>query len=333
MKTVSFGIANYCVSCRAHCRYCLLSSCGRAEGVSYSDGIVFARRMLDELSEKKPELSSSYYIGYCMDTPELFAYIDFCREYHSPGARFLQMNGFAFRDAKKLQALMNGIRDSGVQLIDLTFYGTEDYHDRFAGRTGDFRFLLQMLAAANQAGLPVNISVPLIRENLDQMAELRCFLSFSRVEKYAYFLPHSKGRGKLLQDQRITKQEFDLLPEEIKRSFQTVRHMTEAEWLSSCDFAEPEKRNLTLVLTLDNLPRFNSMSAEEILMELEALDDRFLAQMPSARELAARYGNPQNQQLFRFRDLLLKWQQEYIAETGNRIFDMHDETHHFSVHM
>ena len=74
------------------------------------------------------------------------------------------------------------------------------------------------------------------------------------------------------------------------------------------------------------------MTGEDILKELEALDDRYLAQMLTARELAARYGNPQNEQLFRFRDLLLKWQQEYIAETGNSIYDMHDETHHFSVH-
>ena len=45
------------------------------------------------------------------------------------------------------------------------------------------------------------------------------------------------------------------------------------------------------------------------------------------------YGNPENQQLFRIRDLALIWQQRYIAETGNRIYDMHDETHSFSVHL
>lgn len=332
MKTVSFGIANYCVPCQAHCRYCLLSSRGCAAGVDFWDGLTFARRVLGEFSEKRPDLSCYYYIGYCMDTPQLMAYIAFCREYHSPGARFLQMNGFAFRSASELQALMCGIRESGVQLIDLTFYGTEEYHDRFAGRTGDFSFLLQMLAAANQAGLPVNISIPLLRENLDQMMDLRRILSAHQAEKFAYFLPHSKGRGKLLQSQRITKREFDLLPEEIRRSFQTVKHQTEAAWIASGDMPEPEKRNLTLVLTPENLPRFGRMSAEEILSEMETLDDSYLMQIPPARELAKRYGDPKNEQIFRLRDLLLKWQQAYIAESGYKVFDMRDETHHFSVH-
>ena len=50
-------------------------------------------------------------------------------------------------------------------------------------------------------------------------------------------------------------------------------------------------------------------------------------------ELAAKYGDPGNEQLFRIRDLVLKWQQRFIADTGNTIYDMHDESHHFSVHM
>ena len=78
----------------------------------------------------------------CMDTPDLPGYIQFCREHHSPGAGFLQMNGFAFREEKELQELMLRIRKNGVELIDLTFYGNEEYHDRFAGRNGDYGFLI-----------------------------------------------------------------------------------------------------------------------------------------------------------------------------------------------
>ena len=71
----------------------------------------------------------------------------------------------------------------------------------------------------------------------------------------------------------------------------------------------------------------------ETLAELEAMDDRYLQEMPPVQELARMYGDPQNQQLFRIRDLALIWQQRHIAETGNRIYDMHDETHSFSVHL
>jgi len=33
----------------------------------------------------------------------------------------------------------------------------------------------------------------------------------------------------------------------------------------------------------------------------------------------------------RFRDLYLEWQQRYIFEHGLDVWDMNDETHHFSV--
>ena len=333
MKTVSFSITNYCVPCHAHCRYCLLSSCGQVSGVSYRQSTQFAHRVLAELSEKKPDIRGSFYIGYCMDTPDLWDYIRFSREHHSPAAGFLQMNGFAFREEKELLTLMHGIREEGVELIDLTFYGTEEYHNRFAGRKDDFRFVVRMLAAAVHEGLPVNISIPVLRENLNQMEELRAFLDYYPVSKYSYFLPHSKGRGITLQDQRITREEFGSLPAEIRSAFSKTPHLTEAEWLEAGEWKQLGKRNLTLVLTKDNIPFFESMNAEEIVSYLEDLDHRYLSKLPEIAELAERYGNPDNHQLFRFRDLLLKWQQRFIADTGNTIYDMHDETHHFSVHI
>ena len=333
MQTVSFSIANYCVPCHAHCRYCLLSSCGKATGTEQKTGMAFAERIMHELSEARPDLTVSYYFGYCMDTPDLPDYIRFCRKHHAPGASFLQMNGFAFRSRQELHRLMNAICENGVELIDLTFFGTEEYHDRFAGREGDFSFLMEMLNASKEADLSVNISIPLLRENLNQMPELHRFLAERGVRNFSFFLPHSKGRGRMIQNQRITRQEYDKLPEDIRNAFVRVKHMTEAEWLASGEIIDLEKRNLTLVLTPENMKKMKELSATEILNELESMDDRYLHRMLSARELARRYGDPANQQLFRLRDLLLKWQQQYIADTGNTLYDMHDETHHFSVHM
>ncbi len=292
----------------------------------------FADRVLRELADARPDLSASYYIGYCMDTPDLSEYIRFRMEHLCPSADFLQMNGFAFREEQEVQRLMDSVRENGVRWIDLTFYGTEAYHDRFAGRKGDFRYLLQMLDAADRAGLSVCASIPLIRENLGQMPELRRMLNETPVQRFSYFLPHSKGRGRSIGDQRITRQEFEALPDEIRASFQRTKHMTEAEWLASGEIVDPQKRNLTLVLTKENAERWNAAPAESILKELEELDDRYLEEMPAAEELAARYGDPFGQKFFKLRDLLLVWQQRFIGETGNTLYDMHDETHHFSVH-
>ncbi len=331
MKTTSIGIANYCVPCHAHCRYCLLSSCNKTTGVEYNRSARLADRVIGELKEQKPDIPAFFYIGYCMDTPELTDYIDFSRVHNSPSASFLQMNGFAFRTDKELEYLLRSVSDAGVELIDLTIYGLNEYHDRFAGRYGDFEFMSAMLKAANKCKLPVNISIPLIRENLSQMDELSDMLSAYEVSKKTYFLPHSKGRGRSLQEQRITKDEFDRLSPEIKSSFTRIAHYTESEWLER-GMSTPTKRTLTAVLSEENIDRFEKMSAADICALLEQMDDRYLQAMPSADELAERYGNPGNTQLFRERDLLLKWQQMYIDDTGKTIYDMHDETHHFSVH-
>ena len=88
-----------------------------------------------------------------------------------------------------------------------------------------------------------------------------------------------------------------------------------------------------IVLTPDNIMHFEGMGAGDIVEEIEALDDEFIKQVPLIRELAERFGRKDNDQLYRLRDLTLRWQQEYIAEVGNTIYDMHDEPHHFSVHI
>ena len=333
MKTTSFWIANYCVPCHAFCRYCLLASCGKATSVDYKAGEALAGRIMREMKDARPDLVCGYYLGYCMDTPDLPEFLSFSREHQAPAAKFLQMNGFAFREDQKLAELMKSIRENGVELIDLTFYGMEEYHDRFAGRKGDFRFLLRMLEEAGKAGLQVNVSIPLIRENLSQMPELYKTLTAYPLSRCACFLPHTKGRGRSLPEQRITRQEFEQLPEEIRKTFAKTKHMTESEWIASDEMTEAEKRNLTLVLTPENFEKYSRMSAAEILSELEEMDDRSLKEIPPVQELARMYGDPENQQLFRIRDLALIWQQRYIAETGNRIYDMHDETHSFSVHI
>lgn len=105
MIVTSFAIANYCVPCSTHCRHCLLSSCGKATGIDYETGIKFADRILKEIEEKMPDLSASFYIGYCMDTPHLTDFIRFARRHNSPAAEFLQMNGFNYRTPSSLITL------------------------------------------------------------------------------------------------------------------------------------------------------------------------------------------------------------------------------------
>lgn len=330
MKTTALGIENLCVPCHAHCRYCLLSSCGKAEGVDYARGKKFAERLLNEAERLQTEYHVYYYIGYCMDDENLLDYIRFSQKYNAPSARFLQLNGLRFRSEQETEELICAISKAGVETIDLTFYGTKDYHDRFAGRPGDFDFLTCILRSAVKCGLNIHASCPLHKENIDQAERLLELLTGYCGENISFFLPHGKGRGHTLDSLRLTLEDQELLSESIKNHLGICR--TEQEWITGFCGHEPQSRVLTLVLRPDNIDLLEQMTLAEIVKYLETMDDQYYAALPSTVGLLEQYGNKSGTRLYRrFRDLHLEWQQKYLAESGRNVWDMNDETHHFSI--
>lgn len=330
MKTVSLGIENLCVPCHSHCRYCLLSSCGSISGVDYERGKQFAARLFQEAREKRTDLHVFHYIGYCMDCEYLKDYIEFSQKIDSPASDFLQMNGLKLRNEAETEQLVLELTAAGIKLIDLTFYGLKNYHDQFAGRNGDFDYLVRTLRSAERNGLNTQISVPVTKENLQQIDELLNELEKTCSGKIVLFLPHSKGRGSNLSHLRLEAQDLALLSEKAAAKLSNCR--SEGEWLAERNFEMPTRRTLTLALTPEQLAWLETMKLEEILDYLEELDDQYYRSIPSVEELADRYGNPSGTRLYRrFRDLHLEWQQKYISEHGFELWDMNDETHHFSV--
>ena len=79
--------------------------------------------------------------------------------------------------------------------IDLTFYGNREYHDRFAGRPGDFDYLLRVLDIANEIGLDVQLGMPLTGENASQATELLNIWDNHKSVRRSLFIPHREGRG------------------------------------------------------------------------------------------------------------------------------------------
>lgn len=330
MKTTAIGIENLCVPCHAFCRYCLLSSTGKATGVDYGRGERLARRLYAEAEKCEAAPKVYYYIGYCMDDLHLPDYIRFCQETHSPSAHFLQLNGLRLRGQEEARALIEKICAAGISTIDLTFYGLREYHDRFAGRTGDFDFLLRLLDEADRQGLKVHISGPIHRENMGQMDSLLDVLDQHGAPERSLFLPHGKGRGQSLSHLRLTLRDLEQLSDRVRACIGSCR--TEGEWLADESREDPQTRTLTLSLKPDNIEMLEKMSLQEIILYLEQLDDEYYAFMPTAEELSARYGRRDGDRLYRrYRDLYLEWQQRYLNEFGGEIWDMNDETHHFSV--
>lgn len=329
MKTVSINVMNLCVPCANRCRYCLLSYDGKTSGVDYTRSEAYSKRFYNWLKENRPEMSFLFGFGYSMEHPDLLNAIDFCRSIGSASGEFLQLDGMKMRSEGELEDLLSQLKAHGIKQINLTFYGTQKYHDRFAARTGDYRLLINTLAQANKVGLAVSVGIALSHENAGQIDALILELEQFITERIYCFVPHSEGRGILLEPVRFSKDDFENLPENVKCHINTSAFKTEREWLAS-ELPVYEKRVLTVTLTQENVEFFEKLEFGDTIEWLEKLDDEYYAAIPSFSGLAARYGDPYGEKYYSARDLYLCYQRRYIEENGLEIYDVNDESHCFS---
>ena len=329
MKTVSIYVMNLCVPCENRCRYCLLSYEGKASGVDYKRSENYAKRFYDWLRQNRPELSFLFGFGYSMEHPDLLNAIDFCRSIGSATGEFLQFDGMRFRTDEELELLLRQLKEHGIKLIDLTFYGTEAYHDRFAARSGDYRLMMRTLEMARQIELDVTVSIPINHENSDQIDALIADLNRYRTRRITCFIPHGEGRGRLLESVRFTSEDYNQLSDDVRGRINWNRFKTEGEWLRD-GFPSVSKRMLAVTLTPENVDFFEALSFDETIAYLEKLDDNYYNAIPPVEELAKRYGDPNGTRYYSARDLYLRYQRQYIADQNVDIYDMNDERKCFS---
>ena len=330
VETVSINVCNLCVPCENRCRYCLLSWDGKLRGVDYECSAAYARRFYEWLKENRPELSFAFYWGYSMEHPRLPDTIDFLREIGSPGGKFLQFDGMKFRNDRELHALLANLKNRGIELIDLTFYGTESYHDRFAARQGDFDYLMRTLKSANEVDLNFNAGIALNHENAHQAGPLLDQLQRHKLNHVFAFVPHGEGRGETLEPVRFRQSDYDTLPDSVKKVFNRKKFRPEGEWVREGNFSTATKRVLTVGLTPENVDFFENLDFSETITHLEQLDDAYYAVIPSLPQLASMYGDAEEDRFYSERDLFLKFQRRYIREHRLNLPDMNDERGCFS---
>lgn len=329
MRTVSVNVMNLCVPCANRCRYCLLSYDGKENGVDFRRSMDYAKRFCEWLRENRPDLSFLFGFGYSMEHPDLLGAIDFCRSIGSASGEFLQFDGMNFRTDEELEFLLRQVKGHGIKLIDLTFYGTEEYHDRFAARRGDYRLMMRTLAMANMIDLDVSVSIPVTSENAGQIDALISDLEQYVTQRISGFIPHSEGRGRLLDSVRFSAEDYLKLSENVRSIINWNRFKTEGDWLRD-GFSPVTKRVLTVTLTPENVDFFERLPFDETVFYLEKLDDEYYAAVPSVEELAKIYGDPEGNRYYSARDLYLCYQRRYIAENKLDVYDMNDERQCFS---
>lgn len=324
MKTTSVIIMNLCVPCANHCRYCLLSYDGKLRGIDYMRSQTYAQRFYHWAKEHRPDLQVMFAWGYSMEHPQLLEAVDFLHSIGSPGGEFLQMDGMKFRTESELRQLFSDLMAHGIKMIDLTFYGTWEYHDRFAARKGDFDYMIDMLRIANEIGLDVHCDVPLSHENTLQADELLQILNQYRCG-ISFFVPHAEGRGITLNPVRFREEDYNLLSDAVKQRFNRQKFKPESQWVQENQFSLWEQRSMTLSLTPENIDFFEQISFDEAIQYLDKLDDDYFAVMPPLSKLVKLYGNPTNSEFYNERDLYLKYQRRYIEDNQLSLYDINDE--------
>lgn len=325
MKTTSINICTLCVPCDCRCRYCLLSWDGKLYGADYDRCRQYGENFYNWLRENRPELSFAFYWGYSMEHPRLLDAIDFLQKIGSPSGEFLQFNGMKMRSNPELSILLSDLKTHGIKLIDLTFYGTQAYHDRFAGRKGDFDLMIRTLQVANELDFPVKIGIPVTQENVSQIDDLLHLLDVYKLHHLALFIPHEEGRGIGLRNVRLREEDYCHMSERAKGLLNRNLYRTEADWLLKMPFAAPRNRVLTISLTPENIETFEKLTFDNTVKLLEQMDENYHAALPDINDLAKRYGDPTGSALYRLRDLQMSYQKRYIEENNLQLYDIHDE--------
>lgn len=323
MQTTSLNILNLCVRCYNHCKYCLLSWDGKCLGIEYERSVAYARDFYDWIKTAHKDINFTYYFGYSMEHPDLLNAIKFMQETNSPGGEFLQFDGMKMRTREELNDLLTRIKEQGVKLIDFTFYGTKEYHDRFAGRKGDFELMMNSLEIALEIGLNVEVGIPITKENISQIDELLKLLPEDKIRIFI-FTPHSGGRGINLLNSKINADDYESLSPKAKVYFNRGKNQTPTEWKESY-LSEVDKRVLTLSLLPTNIERLEQQSFEETLKELEKMDDDYYNSVPNFQSLLKIYADSDDRRLFSRKDLYLLYRKRYISENNINVLDITDE--------
>ena len=323
VKTESIMIQSLCVPCGCRCRYCLLSWDGNCVGAPWERSKEFALRFISEMKNLAPDMSCSLSFGYSMEHPELKEAIRFLKGIGSPQAEFLQCDGMKERSDEECKALALMLKEEGVKHLNFTVYGLPGYHDKFAGMKGDFSLIRSMMREAAEAGLEVSAGVPLTSENVSQVEELALLLKTAGAA-VRFFIPHEEGRGKSLSDVRLKESELKSLPGDLSSLLNSNAYRSERAWIEE-GLPEYTKRALLISVREDNIDRYEGMSAEELVKELEELDDAYYAAFSSFGELAAKYGDPEGELMYSSRDLFYHYRKIYEKEYNIKVYDVTDE--------
>ena len=106
------------------------------------------------------------------------------------------------------------VREAGIQRLGISLDGPNaQVHDYFRGWEGSFQRTREMLLAARELGMAVQVNTSVCRRNVDLLDEMAEFLTPFGIAMWALFFLVPVGRG--IEEERIKPEEYELVFEKL----------------------------------------------------------------------------------------------------------------------
>jgi len=318
------SIMNKVDACAHSCKYCLTGS-NKLSRVGYDRFSAAIERFISWRDTHRPDLkmicSTLYSAEIDLETQSKFMKL---RERLQRPARYLLMGGLRMRSEAEMRDWLTQRRDIGVDAVIVSFAGMDAVHDHWNGRKGDFAFLASALKIAGELGMNLSERLFLVRSTLPHLEALIDHLDTipgkvvdRTVVPFLY-----RGRAVHLEDERITEDIRDSLPEHLKQLASWVLGtwrdwLSEREWIKAVRQQEEQPRTVRLPIQLDhsNIDRIETINIEDLIVEMEERTMAAYASIPSISELCERDADPTNRRIYTNRDdIERKWLDHHLAK-------------------
>ena len=312
----------------ACCNHCAFCSAGEKhlENIPFKRYVNIVERFLDWQEREKPEIVLASAIGYThatMTYEQSKIYRELCERGHYRPLP-LQMNGCIFMPEDDLARMMEGHRRAGYEVYSQTYTGFRSLHDKWAGRKGEFDYLMTMANVASELGyirqeqiLLTKRSLPELGKLVDALEKLDC--PYTRE----IYQPSYTGWAKRLERDRIDRKDLDQVPKDLRKYLKVEdplthsAHLSEAETISwvRTNYRDDLLRDAYVAapLTEQNLEWMENEDCDAIFENIIARYRDVYDRLPKMTELCELYGDEKNDKLYGLYELERKWSGQYIS--------------------
>lgn len=309
--------------CASHCRFCILGSI-KPDNLPFQKFASLVER-LDGWRQDKGTPEFDLVFNWMRAENWDFETTKAMKQLHRKVMPEIQdalfMGGIVFKSDEELLEWLAQRRGLGTPLIWVSLAGSQELHNKWVGRKGDFEFNMKAIEFASQLGFLRGEVLFLTKSTLPLIEPLLDLLDAIPGREWRKLrIVHYRGRGKRMMHERITQEDLEQLSPRVLRDLQerdTLR--TQTEWVSLFSqghASEPIRTRLFLNVTESGFADLESKSCDEIVEGLERRTRSVWEMLPDANFLSRLYGtdHTDDKRLYPAGELERIWIDRYLQE-------------------